>query len=180
MINLIIVILQNILRYGVNKLRYKSRYKSGFIERLACRASVRLYDRGHICLERNVELAPYVDVQVHGKGRLHIGASTYMNRYCLISCHGHISIGERCMFGPGVKIFDNNHRFNKNTGVSGDLSIGEISIGNRCWIASDAIILKGARIGDNCVIAAGCIIDYDVPDNTIVRIKQSQELQAIR
>ena len=180
MINLIIVILQNILRSGFNKLRYKGRYKSGLVERLSCRASVRLYGAGRICLERNIELAPYVDVQVHGEGQLSIGASTYMNRYCMVSCHGRISIGEKCMFGPGVKIFDNNHCFNKNTGVSGKLSVGEISIGNRCWIASDAIILKGARIGDNCVIGAGCIINGNVPDNTIVRIKQTQELQVIR
>lgn len=84
------------------------------------------------------------------------------------------------MFGPGVKIFDNNHRFIKSEGVRSDLNIGNINIGDNCWIASDVIILKGADIGNNCVIGAGCIVDRKIPDNTIVRVSQSQLSEIIR
>ena len=31
------------------------------------------------------------------------------------------------------------------------------------------ILLKGANIGNNCVVAAGSIVDYDVPDNCILK-----------
>ena len=64
-------------------------------------------------------------------------------------------------------------------GVSSDLSTGEIIIGSKCWIASDVIILKGASIGDKCVIGAGCIIDRPIPEGTIVRLKQDLQLQTI-
>lgn len=70
----------------------------------------------------------------------------------MISCHSGVEIGKDCLFGPGVKIFDNDHLFTKDKGVSCSLKSSPISIGNHCWIASDVIILKGSKIGDNCVI----------------------------
>ena len=103
-----------------------------------------------------------------------------MNRYCMISCHGKVTIGNNCMFGPGVRIFDNNHRFSKDKGVSADLKIGEITIGDNCWIASNVILLKGAEIGDNCVIGAGCIIDRNIPANSLVRNSQQLIIDSLK
>jgi acetyltransferase-like isoleucine patch superfamily enzyme len=75
------------------------------------------------------------------------------------------------MFGPGVKIFDNNHQHSPETGVSGQLNTAPIFIGDNSWVASDAIILKGTHIGKNCVIGAGCIVRGEVPDGSMVIIK---------
>lgn len=179
MISLYCKLLFNLMRNILLKIRYGSRFKAHFIERISSKASISLYEKGSVNFARNIELAPYVDVQVHGDGRLSIGSNTYMNRYCMISCHGKVEIGEKCMFGPSVKIFDNNHRFNKDHGVLSDLSVGSITIGDNCWIASDVIILKGAKIGNNCVIGAGCIIDFEVRANHIVRLKQTQCIEVI-
>lgn len=179
MMELVFKLACNVIRYICMKIRYGKRYQSSFIERISNRASIRLFDNGSCCLERNIELAPLVDIQVHGNGRLGLGSGVYMNQGCILSCHNRIKIGDRCMFGPGVKIFDNNHKFSMREGVSSDLSTEEIIIGSKCWIASDVIILKGASIGDNCVIGAGCIIDRPIPSGTIVRLKQDLQLQTI-
>lgn len=32
------------------------------------------------------------------------------------------------------------------------------------------VILKGTKIGDNCVIGAGCVISGEVPAGTVVRL----------
>lgn len=175
MIKLVFILIVNLLRLLYSKTVYGRRYSSHVVERISWRASVSLFQRGSLRLGRNIELAPGVDVQVHGNGRLEIGDGVYMNRFCMISCHGKVRIGNGCLFGPGVKIFDNNHRFGTE-GVSTDLKIGEIEIGNNCWIASNVVLLKGARIGDACVIGAGCIIDSDVPANSIVKIEQKRSL----
>ncbi len=84
------------------------------------------------------------------------------------------------MFGPGVKIFDNNHRFSKEHGVSTELSTAPISIGDNCWLASDVIVLKGSTIGDNCVIGAGCVISGDIPAGSVVRQIPNQTIEPLR
>lgn len=169
MIKLFITFASNLLRYCFLKLRYGARYSSHYIERLAFSADVRLFGKGRISIGRNVEIAPGCELLVHGNGHLSVGAAVYMNRYCMVSCHESVRIGANCMFGPGVKIFDNNHRFSKAKGVSTELSTAPISIGDNCWLASDVIVLKGANIGDNCVIGAGCMISGTIPSGSIVR-----------
>lgn len=42
------------------------------------------------------------------------------------------------------------------------------------------MILKGAEIGNNCVIGAGCVVSGKVPDNSIVKMKQTVEIEEIR
>lgn len=41
-------------------------------------------------------------------------------------------------------------------------------IGNDVWIGSQAIILQGVKIGDGAIIAAGAVVNKDVPPYTIV------------
>ena len=79
-----------------------------------------------------------------------------------------------------MKIFDNNHKFSKEKGVSSQLSLGSITIGSHSWIASDVIILKNTHIGDNCVIGAGCVVQGDIPSGTLVRCSQKQEIVSLQ
>lgn len=180
MIKLGILLSLNLLRLLLCKLRYGARYKSNLVERFSMGASVRLFDKGSCLFGKNIELSKGVDIQVHGQGNVQIGSRTYMNRYCMISSHCKVTIGKNCMFGPSVKIFDNNHKFTAEKGVSSGLKVGEIIIGDNCWIASNVILLKGAKIGDNCVIGAGCIINRPIPSGSIIKLSQTQTLEQIR
>jgi len=42
-----------------------------------------------------------------------------------------------------------------------------IRIGRRCFIGGGSIICPGVTIGDHCIIAAGSVVDRDVPANCI-------------
>ena len=141
------------------------------IQRIAPHCSLCIFEQGRMLIERNCEFAAYCDLEVHGKGQLTIGAKTYMNRYCMISAHNDVTIGEGCMFGPGVKIFDNDHLYTPENGVSTKLKTAPVRVGNHCWIASDVIILRGTTIGDNCVIGAGCVIKGEIAPGTVVKGK---------
>lgn len=45
----------------------------------------------------------------------------------------------------------------------------EVIIGNNVWIGSKVIILKGAKIGDNSIIAAGSVVlGKEYPSNVII------------
>jgi len=168
MIRTLFLIVYNVWRIALNKLVHWGRFNVNWIQRISPLCALKVFQHGVIRVGRNCEFAAYCDFEAHGEGVLDIGEGTYFNRYCMISAHEHVSVGKHCMFGPGVKIFDNNHKYSPETGVSSQLSTAPISIGDNSWIASDAIILKGARIGKNCVIGAGCIVRGEVPDGSVV------------
>ena len=175
MIKLVLLLQYNFLRFLFNKLLHGKRYDVHPLQRISPLASIKLFGKAEIHIGKNTEISVGCDFQSHAKANLSIGGGTYFNRYCMISAHESVTIGENCMFGPGVKIFDNDHKFTKEEGVSTELKCKPILIGNHCWIASDAIILKGAQIGDNSVIGAGCIISGVVPKGSIVKRKPDSE-----
>lgn len=177
MIRVVFLIIYNVFRIALNKLPHWKRFQVHWLQRISPMCALKVFQQGVLRVGRNCEFAAYCDFEVHGKGVLEIGAGTYLNRYCMISAHERVTIGEHCMFGPGVKIFDNNHVHSPESGVSGKLTTGAISIGDNSWIASDAIILKGTHIGKNCVIGAGCVVRGIIPDGSVVVNKQNLELK---
>ncbi|MFL9834762.1 acyltransferase [Chryseobacterium terrae] len=105
---------------------------------------------------------------------------TDINR-ATISCLGEIEIGENCILGEGMKIFDHNHQYTKEPfSVSKtDFNIGKVKIGNNVWTGANVIILKDVTIGDNVILGAGCVIHKDVPSNSIIINQQDQRVIAI-
>ncbi|WP_304153542.1 acyltransferase [Megamonas hypermegale] len=115
-------------------------------------------------------------------GKVVIGNNVFFNNNCSIVSHKSIIIGENCIFGEGVKIYDHNHKFakyNVEKKYQG-FSSSEIKIGKNCWLANNVIILKGAEIGDNSVIGAGCVIKNKIPANVIVSLSGDYNIQKIR
>ena len=121
-------------------------------------------------------------INVSPEGKVIIGNNTFFNNDVTINSHEMVSIGDYCIFGENVKIYDHNHKF-----AAGDVNISEqgftcrrVHIGNNCWIGSGVIILAGTTIGDNVVIGAGCVISDNVESGTIVRLKQEKSYETIR
>jgi acetyltransferase-like isoleucine patch superfamily enzyme len=46
-------------------------------------------------------------------------------------------------------------------------SHGPIKIGNNVWFGQSCAILKGATIGDNCIIGYGSVVTKDIPSNSV-------------
>jgi acetyltransferase-like isoleucine patch superfamily enzyme len=108
-------------------------------------------------------------------GKLVIGDNLVMNNFSSINVMGRIEIGNDCLFGEGVRLYDHNHQIgNKElpTNQQG-FKIGTIKIGNNVWLGSNVIVLKDVIIGDNVVVGANCLIHKDIPANSIVTISQS-------
>jgi acetyltransferase-like isoleucine patch superfamily enzyme len=92
------------------------------------------------------------------------------NECCLngtfIHSRKEVTIGDNCLFGPGSVILDNDSH---NTSIDpiirrkGKISERPVIIGNNVWVGMRSIIMKGVRIGDNSIIAAGSIVTKDVP-----------------
>lgn len=91
-----------------------------------------------------------------------------INRNACIVSRRSITIGEGTSIGPNVCIYDHNHRFDGSGHKKNEFRESPISIGKNVWIAANCSVLKGAQIGDNCVIGAGCVINSIIPSNSLV------------
>lgn len=118
---------------------------------------------------------------INDKGRLSVGDYVFMNGVTIRVDH-HMQIGNHCLFGPGVKLWDtNNHPLSiserraqcehiasegfVDSYVAGG---GDIVIGDDVWIGMDALILGPVRIGAGAVVAARSVVTQDVPPRTLV------------
>lgn len=102
-------------------------------------------------------------------GEIQIGERVYLNESCLAVSRGRILIGDDTLLGPGVYIYDHNHRFNKKS-ISRDMfEAGDVIIEAGCWIGAGCMILKGAWVGKGSVIGAGSVVHGRIPPHSLVR-----------
>ncbi|KFC23539.1 acyltransferase [Epilithonimonas lactis] len=129
---------------------------------------------------KNVMINQSNFLTVKSNAKLTIGDNTYITR-ATISCLGEIEIGENCILGEGMKIFDHNHQYTKQPfSVSKtDFNIGKVKMGNNVWTGANVVILKDVTIGDNVILGAGCVIHKDVPSNSIIINKQEKQIIAL-
>lgn len=64
--------------------------------------------------------------------------------------------------------FDGAEQTPRDT-IDFDFCIGEITIGNDVWLGANTTILKGAQIGNGCIVAAGAVVPKGIyPDRSII------------
>ena len=122
-----------------------------------CRLSIADKARLHIC--GNVSLLKESTIYIHPNALLTIGKNTYLNG-SVIDCSFQITIGNGCALADGVRMMDNARHLSN--------SQGSVTIGNKVWIATNAIILPGVTVGDGAIVAAGAVVTRDVPAKCMV------------
>jgi acetyltransferase-like isoleucine patch superfamily enzyme len=101
---------------------------------------------------------------------LRIGDRCVIGRGTHIVAHEEIKIDDDVYTGPYVYITDQNHGY-----TDPHVPIGRqwptnaaVSIGAGSWLGAGAIVLPGAVIGRNVVVAAGSVVRGRVPDHSVV------------
>lgn len=105
-------------------------------------------DYGNICMHENSEI----------------------ERCCFLLAKDRIEIGENSTLAYGVSIItgaDPNGPKNKLSKIYPPLH-APVVVGNNCWIGANAIILPGVTIGDCVMVAAGSVVNKDIPSNVLV------------
>jgi len=131
---------------------------------------------------RGTTFRRFFNIYLEKNAEINIGENCFFNHGCSVNALEKVEIGNACIFGENVKIYDHNHRFSDSARdiKKQGFRTSPIRIGNHCWLGSNVVVLKGAHIGDNCVIGAGCIIDTIIPDNTIVKVKQEHICETLK
>lgn len=110
----------------------------------------------------------------YGK-HISLGENVTINMNCTFLDSNEITIGDRTLIAPDVKIYCGEHNidFSKRFGTREDGSrylittTRSVKIGSDCWIGGNVTILPGVTIGDNVIVAAGAVVTKDIPDNVI-------------
>lgn len=80
-----------------------------------------------------------------------------------------IHIGKDCMLSNNIIIrtSDSHPIYDKLTGSRINFS-KNVFIGNHVWIAPNSKILKGANIGDGCIVSSNTMVSKSINDNCLV------------
>lgn len=176
---LVLQVLVNAVRFAAKRVIHGERFSAGLIQRISLRAAVRIHEQGRVRLGHNLCVSPGCHFEATGQGRLEIADRVYFNRGCMISCHEAVSIGAGCIFGPDVKVYDNDHCFSPEGLDLTSHRTGEIRIGPGTWVGANVVILRGTRIGTGCVIGAGAVVKGEIPDRSLVVAERNLKVTPI-
>jgi acetyltransferase-like isoleucine patch superfamily enzyme len=103
-----------------------------------------------------------------GQPRIRIGKKCGFNRFTLIDASERIEIHDFVRVGPNCYITDHDHGMALDRPVTEQPLVSKpVVIERDAWIGSGVTILKGVRIGEQAVIAAGAVVTKDVPAREI-------------
>lgn len=103
---------------------------------------------------------------------IRIGDGVGISGASVVTC-SEINIGEDTMIGANCNIYgtdfhcvEPDKRLNQEN--TADAPTAPITIGKRCWLASNVTVLKGVNIGDEVVVGSMSLVTKDVEPRTIV------------
>ncbi|MGW0468590.1 acyltransferase [Streptomyces sp. NPDC003027] len=101
---------------------------------------------------------------------LALGDGVVLGRGSHVIADTTVTIGSDTYCGPYVYITSTNHSYDDpHEPVGRQWPRSEpVAIGPGCWLGTGAVILPGARLGRNVVVAAGAIVRGEVPDHSVV------------
>ncbi len=109
-----------------------------------------------------IQIPVYVNI-----GRFtRIGKNVYINHLCTMLDMGTITIGDDVLIGPKVNLLTEEHPVFPADRKA--LMARPVVIKNGAWIGAGATILPGVTVGENSIVAAGAVVNKDVPANTVV------------
>lgn len=145
------------------------------ITRVRSHVEIALDSKSKIHIAKGSLIESYCKISATDGGCLTLGSMVGVNRNSMIMCHESVIIGDNTIMGPGVYIYDHDHVFDSNDGVRrNEYVTAPITIGKNCWIGANTVILRGTTIGDNSLIAAGCVVKGNYPDGSVVIQKREE------
>lgn len=97
---------------------------------------------------------------------IRLGKNIFINHACSFLDLGGITIEDDVQIGPKVNLITENHPVDPSKRKYLDLR--SIHIKRNAWIGAGATILPGVTVGENSIVAAGAVVNKDVPANAIV------------
>jgi maltose O-acetyltransferase len=99
-----------------------------------------------------------------------IGSNCRLAQGTYIGGAGGVTIGDWVAFGPDVKIWSSNHRFDdpdRPCLLQGDED-KPVIIEDDVWLGANVFVAPGVTIGKGAVVAAGTVVNKSIPPYALV------------
>lgn len=120
-------------------------------------------------LNRNVTIS-FRDVRKIGRGKIYCSENVCINAGSMLVAFADIKIGKNSTLAYRSLLTTNanpNAPYNELCNIYPPVH-KEIIIGDNVWIGANAVVLPGVKIGNGVVVAAGSVVNRDIPDNVMV------------
>jgi len=133
------------------------------------------YAKNKLFFGNNVKIGAYSWISCtshlskYGEG-ISIGNNSAFGRFTEFGAAGGIQIGNDVIAGSYISFHSENHNFEDTSTLIREQGVTSkgIIIGNNVWIGAKVTFLDGSIIGNNCVVAAGAVVNGVFPDNTVI------------
>ncbi|MEE1930713.1 acyltransferase [Streptomyces sp. TRM 70351] len=101
---------------------------------------------------------------------LRLGDGVVLGRGSHVIADTTVTVGDDVFFGPYCYVTSTNHSYDdphQPVGKQWPRS-APVEIGSGSWLGHGAVVLPGARLGRNVVVAAGSVVRGEVPDHAVV------------
>lgn len=107
-----------------------------------------------------------------GIKNLELGMDVSINGNVTIQCSGGVQIGDRVTISRGTTILtaglDTENYIENSKRKYRDHIIRKVVVGEGTWLAANVLVCPGARIGNNCIVAAGSVVAKDCSENNCI------------
>lgn len=109
-----------------------------------------------------VLMGPGTQIVIGPTAELRVGAGSYVSGNSQILASSRITVGSECAIAWDVMVMDSDSHSLSVAGEQRPQTV-PVEIGNHVWIGAGVMILKGAKIGDGAVVAAGSLVTGVIP-----------------
>ena len=92
-----------------------------------------------------------------------IGPWCFLNRR--VEVEAGAVLGSNVSLAPDVKVYTYTHELGPAQQRAGALVHRPVTIGDGCWLGTNAVVMPGVTIAPGCVIGAGAIVTKDTEPN---------------
>ena len=167
-----------LLRFQKQSVRFWSCTPKGF-----SRFCLRLFRNGespfayifrYLCVHRLAKscgdkVVIFPGVWFYHLDKLIIGTNVTMHQNCYFDAYGGITIGSNVAIAHGCSFLSSDHKIDDIDCPMKDADAvsAPVTIGDDVWIGCGVRVLKGATLGDGCVVGAGAVVTRPIPSLAI-------------
>ncbi|WP_258372433.1 MULTISPECIES: DapH/DapD/GlmU-related protein [unclassified Curtobacterium] len=106
-------------------------------------------------------------LSVRGSG-LSVADGVFINVDCFIEAEAEVVLEPGVSLAMGVRLLTVTHDIGEPDARAGAMRVRPIRVGRGSWLGAGVTVLPGVLIGEGCVVAAGTMVNRDIPPNMLV------------